>query len=151
MQAEAGRAIDRGAVGGLVKGDGMTKGMIEKLKATGACHDAVKWTSEQPSAKAAWETCERGDWMLWILGRQAGPAWGKKRKPLVLAACECARLALPYTKDARVLTCIETAEAWARGLATPEQVRAAAAAARKKILKKCAAIVRKHYPKAPCL
>ena len=63
--------------------------------------------------------------MLWLLGRIAGPAWSDSRKPLVLAACECARLALPYTTDPRVLKCIETAEAWTRGDATKEQVRAA--------------------------
>jgi len=36
----------------------------------------------------------------------------------VLAACACARLALPHTSDPRVIVCIETTEAWARGEAT---------------------------------
>ena len=133
---------------------------VSKLKGLGACREAVNWTEGQTDDISAWAACERGDWMLWLLGRIAGPAWSDSRKPLVLAACECARLALPYTKDPRVLKCIETAEAWTRGVATKEQVRAVAdaadaaaayAAKRKEVLRSCADIVRKHYPVAPKL
>ncbi|MCV5968765.1 putative immunity protein, partial [Lactococcus petauri] len=46
-----------------------------------------------------------------------------KRETLVLAACECARTALPFTKDPRVLVCIETTERWCRGEATLAEVR----------------------------
>ena len=154
---------------------------ISKLKELGACLEAVNWTGSQIDDASAWNACERGDWMLWLLGRISGPAWSDTRKPLTLAACECARLALPYTKDPRILACIETAEAWTRGEATPEQVRAAAAAdaaaaydaaaaadaaavaaayaaadaaaaaKRKEVLRSCADIVRKYYPVAPKL
>ena len=47
---------------------------------------------------------------------------------IVEAACSCARLVLQYIKpgeQVRPLTCIETAEAWARGEATIDQVREA--------------------------
>jgi hypothetical protein len=193
----------------------MNTKIMDGLKALGACPEALRWAEKQKGPGLAWKSCARGDWMLWLLGRQACPAWSDSRKPLVLAACECARLALPYTKDPRVFKCIETAEAWTRGEATVEEARkardaaysaaadaafaaayaadaafaaaysaaadaafaaafaaayaadaafaaayAAAAAAdaafaaadaRKMVLKQCADIVRKHYPKAPVL
>jgi hypothetical protein len=107
----------------------MVKEIIEKLKSMRACSPVVEWAKTQDDWQTCWESCERGDWMLWLLGKLSGPAWGEARKPLVLTACECARLALPYTKDPRALKCIETAETWTRGEATHEQVRAAYAAA----------------------
>ena len=54
--------------------------------------------------------------MLWILGNQAGKPGSDKRRKLVLAACECARLSLKHVKkgEKRPLQAIETAERWAR-------------------------------------
>ena len=106
--------------------------------------------------------------MLWLLGRLSGKPESESRKKLVLAACQCARLALPYVKkgEARPLKAIETAEAWARGEAgiTLGDVRKAAAAAyaayaasavayaaRVSTLRECADIVRQSYPVAPDL
>jgi hypothetical protein len=65
-----------------------------------------------------------------VVGRLSGPPESDGRKKLVIACCECARLALPiYEKkhpgDNRVLVCIETTEKWARGEATIEQVKQA--------------------------
>ncbi|HMM99853.1 MAG TPA: hypothetical protein PKC99_12645 [Anaerolineales bacterium] len=31
------------------------------------CDDAVTWLENQPDIETAWETCERGDWMIWAL------------------------------------------------------------------------------------
>ena len=71
--------------------------------------------------------------MLWLLGKWAGDPESDSRKKLVLATCECARLALLYIKkgDTRSLKAIETAEAWARGEngTTLDDVRSAANAA----------------------
>lgn len=100
-----------------------------ELEQWGACSDAVIWARLQPSAEEAWQACQRGDRMLWVVGRHSGPSESEGRKRLVLCSCECARLALPYTKDARVLTCIETAERWARGGATMDEVTSAKHAA----------------------
>jgi hypothetical protein len=51
-----------------------------------------------------------------------------KRRDLVLMSCECARLSLEYVEYGRTqpIDAIETAEAWVRGEATIEEVRAAA-------------------------
>jgi len=99
-----------------------------------ACEDAIAWAATQPTPEAAWRTCDRGDWMLFAAGKSGayGEPWSEQRKPLVLAACACARLALPHTKDERVLACIEAAERWCRDEATVSEVclaRHAAAAA----------------------
>ena len=101
---------------------------IAWLRHVGACADAIAWCETQPNKAAAWRNCERGDWMLWAIGKTVGPPGDDSRKPLVMAACECARLALPYLPagEQRPLAAIETAEAWCRGDATLNQVRAAA-------------------------
>ena len=97
------------------------------------CKDALAWLCTQPDAETAWRVCERGDWMLWIAGRLSGEPGSDSRRPLVLAACGCARLALPYVgvEEDRPRIAIETAEAWARGEVgvTLDRVRAAADAA----------------------
>jgi hypothetical protein len=110
-----------------------TRKDVRLLKRLGACEDAVTFLEQHESLAEAWGKCERGDWMLWLIGKLSGESGSDERKRLVLAACECARLALPFVQkgETRPLTAIETAEKWARGEEgiTLEQVRAAASAA----------------------
>ena len=102
----------------------------EKLKEINACNDAQKWAKDYTTIDTAWAACERGDWMLWLIGKtDKSKPWSDERKPLVLCSCEVARTSLPYTKDARVLTCVETTEAWCKGEATQEQTASAALSA----------------------
>ena len=100
------------------------------LTKLGACSDAVAWVDGQPDAATAWAACERGDWMLWLLCRLAGPPESDSRRTLVLAACACARLSLWCVRpgETRPLASIETAERWARktGGVTLDMVRDAA-------------------------
>ena len=131
--------------------------IIQLIEEWEPCADAMAWLREreQSSPEAAWRECGRGDWMLWLVGRAAS------RRKLVLAACECARLALRHvpTGEERPLLAIETAEAWARRrpgipLASVGSAAAASAAdatARQRVLKECSDIVRKHFPQAPRL
>jgi len=96
------------------------KRWVRVLSATGACEEAVDYAEGFPTFAAAWRECPRGDWMLWILGRMSGDPGSDARRPLVLAACECARLALSvfekkYPTDKRPRVAIETAERWALG------------------------------------
>ncbi len=90
-----------------------------------ACHEAREWAAGK-TLEQAWAECPRGDWMLWLAGML-----DVDRKVLVRAACACARLALPHVPagELRPLKSIEAAEAWTRGEATIEDVRAAADAA----------------------
>jgi hypothetical protein len=111
-----------------------------------ACEEAIEWAKPYKTFTAAWNACERGDWMLWLVAKSEVDC-----KAVVLAACACARTALKYVQkgDKRPLIAIKTAERWAHGEATIEEVRDAAAdaaayAARSKSLKRSAALVRKH-------
>ena len=137
------------------------------------CMEAIKWARGYTSPSKAWRECRRGDWMLFYAGKCSGPPESEGRKRLVLAACECARLALPryekrYPKDNRVRNCIDVAERWAKGQATIAELREARAAdaaayaaaaaaayaayaadARATMLAACADIVRKFYPAHP--
>jgi hypothetical protein len=106
-----------------------------KLKSVHACGEALEWLKKQnyPTLNDAWQVCERGDWMLWLAGKMSGEPMSDTRKPLVLAVCECVRLALPYVKPGETapLAAIELAEKWARGdnSVTREMLRDAAYAA----------------------
>ena len=176
---------------------------LKPIKRLSACKEAIEWGEQYGTIDEAWTNCERGDWMLWLVGKLAGKPASKSRKRLVLTACECARLALPYVRqgEKRPLKAIEAAEQWARGehnitlsdvgaYAAADAASACAAGAadaacacaacaasacaadaasacaacaacaagaacaadadaRKKTLKRCGDIVRKHYPKPP--
>ena len=39
--------------------------IMERL--SGACSGGYRWLKRQPNFTVAWNTCKRGDWMLWIL------------------------------------------------------------------------------------
>ena len=110
----------------------MNKAYIERLEEVGACRSAVEWGKTKRNPTTAWGLCERGDWMLWLLGKLAGKPWSAKRKPLVLCTCECARLALKHVPEGeyRPLKSIEIAEKWAvGGRIKQEDLEAAYAAA----------------------
>ena len=101
------------------------------LSGLGACSVAVDWSKQfGTNHLKAWKACNRGDHLLWYAGKLSGPVGDERRKKLVLAACGCARLALPlfekrYPDDKRVRDCIETAEKWARNEATLEAFQVA--------------------------
>jgi len=87
---------------------------IQKLKDLNACSEGIVAVSKYPSINAWWQDTDRADWMLWLIGKTTE---GKDRKKLVIVACQCARLALPYVpaNEERPLKAIEPAERWARG------------------------------------
>ena len=97
---------------------------VEQLKQMRACCDALEWVGDKTFAQV-WKQCERADWMLWYCARIL------PRERVVLAACACARTALKYVPagEHRPLRAIETAECWARGEVSLNDVRQSAAAA----------------------
>ena len=86
----------------------------KKLEKLGACPGAVEWSKQFTSLQKAWDKCERGHWMLWLLGMKCNNI--NQRKMLVFTACQCARLSLKYVKkgEKRPLKAIQTAEKWAK-------------------------------------
>ena len=95
---------------------------LEKLD---ACEEAIEWAGDK-SPKKVWDTCERGDWMLWLACRL-----DVDRKLLVKAACACARQALVRVPagEKRPRIAIETAEQWTEDMATLREVSRATVAA----------------------
>ena len=84
----------------------------------GACAGARAWASDYPTLRDAWIACDRGDWMLWLV------AYTLPRERLVWVTCQIARTALVYVPagEDRPRLEIETAEAWARGETSLEEV-----------------------------
>ena len=102
----------------------------EKLEKMGACKDAVEWCKKFSSLQKAWDACDRGDRMMWLIAR-CNPTEAQY-KAIVLAACDCADLVEEYRRpeDKKVLAyCLETVHKWTRGEATIQEVRDAYAAA----------------------
>jgi hypothetical protein len=99
----------------------------EELSSMGACATALDWVKDQPdqTPQVLWNTCPRGDWLLWYAEQM-----GVHCSLMVLAACGCARLALPFVTpgDERPLHAIVTAEKWALGAADLSLVQRASAA-----------------------
>jgi len=86
----------------------------------------IRWS------RTAWAACGDGAVMIEALSNQVGDQGNDHRRPLVLAACGCARIALPYAPGhaTEARAAIETAEKWAlKKGATLEQVRDAKEAA----------------------
>lgn len=69
------------------------------------------------------DTCERGDWLLWL-----APRVGVRHKLVVLAAVRSARLAQQWMPGASI-EALDVVEKWCRGEATDDQMRDAASAA----------------------
>lgn len=104
--------------------DSVTGVAEEVLKRMGACTAGRVWARGK-TLRQAWKECTRGDWLLWLAARV-----GVDQQLLVIAACDCARLALGYVPldEERPRAAIEKAHAWADGTkyVTLSQVRSAA-------------------------
>jgi len=92
---------------------------IAAAKRSRPCSDAREWAESNPDPRVAWETCERGDWMLWIAARL-----GIDVRPL---AIEIARSVLHYLPagERRPWEALEVAERYLAGEATLEELQVA--------------------------
>jgi hypothetical protein len=112
----------------------MSLALQTQLSRIGACQVAVEWAGEYKTLQEAWAACDRGDWMLWLCGKMVGKEGWPTHQAIVLAACDCAELALPfcekrYPDDARVRNCLAVTRQWAAGNAAIEAVKVAGWAA----------------------
>jgi hypothetical protein len=112
----------------------MTLALQEQLSRIGACQGAVEWAGKYETLREAWAACARGDWMFSLCGQMIGKEGWPTHQAIVLAACDCAELALPsyeqrYPADPRVRVCLAITRQWAAGNATIEAVKVAAHAA----------------------
>jgi hypothetical protein len=100
------------------------------------CPDGVRWWLKNETDQAAWTACQRGDWMLWLLGSLAGPINSDSHRQMTACKAACARLVLDIFEsrrpgDKRPRGAIEAAERYAEGqpYATDAAAYAAAYAA----------------------
>jgi len=100
------------------------KAVLHWARGARACGEALEWLEKQESPRAAWDACERPDWMIWLAARR-----GIDRKIIVRIACDCARTVLRFVPEGedRPRLAIETTERWLVGEATIEEVRSARA------------------------
>ncbi len=101
------------------------------LRALEACDEALSWAAPFGARwEDALEACRDRRWLTWLAGALLRRGH-LRREVLVLCACACARLALRHVPAGQdcAQRAIETAERWARGQATSDDVRAARDAA----------------------
>lgn len=105
------------------------------------CGDGAKFASRYRTMAEAWDACPRADWMLWAYGRF--PSYGRDatnsadESSLRLFACWCARntplgdgrLLWDLIDDLRSVRAVGTAERFARGEASPDELYASHRAA----------------------
>ena len=99
--------------------------LLEELN---ACKEAKVWAQDK-SLKEVWATCERGDWMLWLLKIMLDkPGWINIRQ-LTLSKARCTKLIILLMKDKRSRNAVNIAEKFGLGNATRKELNAASAAA----------------------
>jgi hypothetical protein len=97
------------------------KDLLIKLN---ACQDAKDWAADK-SWKEIFETCHRGDWLLWLF-QKTNP---NDLQLLTLAKGHCANTVRHLMKDERSIKAVDVAIAFGEGKASREELDAAACAA----------------------
>src|SRR5690554_258351 len=97
---------------------------ITDLKQLEPCENGYKFAQSKNSLIDAWETCERGDWMLWFAQKLNCPL-----QLLTLAKGRCAETVIHLMRDERSRKAVEVAIDFGNGVATREELYAAACAA----------------------
>jgi hypothetical protein len=74
---------------------------IRAIKKLGACEEAVKDAHNFKTSKELWAACERGDWMLWLIGRTIQRSDETALRKLTLVKARCAKLVIHLMKDSQ--------------------------------------------------
>ena len=94
------------------------------LKTLNACEGGYLFAATKSSLLEAWETCERGDWMLWFAQKLNCPL-----QLLSLAKGKCAGTVIHLMKDEISINAVKVAIDFGNGIATRKELNAAAYAA----------------------
>jgi hypothetical protein len=97
---------------------------IEKLKDMNACDKAIQWLEHNQFKyfQEAWDACERGDWMLWLIGQTTDRENEAKLRKLTLAKARCAKLVIHLMSDKRSKNAVLVAEQFGMGRATRQEL-----------------------------
>ena len=96
------------------------KELLLKLK---ACGPAIDWAGDK-TIEEIWETCHRGDWMLWLARKL-----NIDKRVLTIAKGHCANTVRHLMKDERSIAAVDMAIKYGEGNATDSELAAAADAA----------------------
>jgi hypothetical protein len=97
--------------------------MKELLLNLNACEEARLWAGDK-SWKEIYETCHRGDWLLWLFKKTNRD----DLKLFTLAKGHCANTVRHLMKDERSIKAVDAAIAFGNGKITKDELAAAAAA-----------------------
>jgi hypothetical protein len=102
---------------------------VTQLELLGACSPAVEFAARFSSLDEAWQVCEQGHWMLWLIGAtiNCGP-WTEGRKPFLACALDCADIVKHLRSPAQapdISAAVVVLKAWTAGCATVEEAEAA--------------------------
>jgi len=100
------------------------KDFKETLIELHACEEAMIWIGDK-DFKTFYDTCERGDWLLWLYARTNKD----DLRGLTLAKAHCANTVRHLMNDKRSTDAIDVAILFGEGKATLEQLNAASLAA----------------------
>ena len=100
----------------------------KKLIEMYACSEAVKWVGDK-SLLESWNTCQRGDWMLWYVSKNKTALGLEDMRLIGKAKAKCASLVRHLMKDGRSLKALDVAIRFGDGEATREELGKAVAAA----------------------
>ena len=98
--------------------------MKELLIKLNACEKAIEWAGNK-SWEEVYNTCERGDWLLWLFQKTKHNGL----QLLTLAKGHCANTVRHLMKDQRSLKAVDAAIAFGEGRINREELDAAAEAA----------------------
>jgi len=96
------------------------KNLLIKLE---ACREAIEWVGDK-DLKEAWETCHRGDWMLWLAAMTK-----VDHRTLTLAKGRCAKTVVHLMKDELIINAVKAAIDYGNGRITYKELDNAADAA----------------------
>jgi len=91
-----------------------------------ACYEAMEWAGDK-TLQEIWETCERGDWMLWLLRRS--DLFKTYHRKFTMAKWVCANQVRHLMTDKRSLNALDVAYKYAIGEASNEELETSANAA----------------------
>ena len=97
---------------------------METLKDLCACENGYKFAKEKGLILDAWNTCQRGDWMLWFANKLGCPL-----QLFTLAKGKCAETVIHLMKDQRSINAVKVAIAFGNGNATCEELNVVVGAA----------------------
>ena len=95
----------------------------ELLREKHACGEAIAFCKEK-SWQEIYDTCPRGDWMLWLFARTSPD----DLKLLTLAKGHCANTVRHLMKDERSIRAVDIAISFGEGMASKIELDAASAA-----------------------